>query len=89
MEIRLPQLAARLSDLFQALARENEIEMIFIRYRLFPLYRDVQPLERSLEIFFGNALKHTPEGGKVEVAVVPSEEEKAVEIVVKGNGTGI
>jgi signal transduction histidine kinase len=46
-------------------------------------------MRRALENLLLNALKYTPEGGKVEVLVVRSSEEEAVEIVFRDNGIGI
>jgi signal transduction histidine kinase len=46
-------------------------------------------MQRALENLLLNALKYTPEAGKVEVAVVRSAEEEAVEILFKDNGIGI
>ena len=44
---------------------------------------------RALENLLLNALKYTPEGGKVQVSVVPSADGESVEIIFKDNGMGI
>ena len=46
-------------------------------------------MERALENLVANALKYTPEGGKVEVEVFPSPSGESIEIVVEDNGIGI
>jgi two-component system phosphate regulon sensor histidine kinase PhoR len=89
-EISLPLLADRLRESFQALAREKMIEMKFHPFPAFPLlWGDERWLERALENLLGNALKYTPEGGRVEVGGSVSPEEEKVEIWVKDNGRGI
>ena len=89
-EVRLPLLMARLRESFQALAREKMIEMKFHPFPAFPpLWGDERWLERALENLLGNALKYTPEGGRVEVggSMIPGEEK--MEIWVRDNGRGI
>jgi signal transduction histidine kinase len=89
-EISLPLLADRLRESFQALAREKMIEMKFHPLPAFPPLRgDERWLERALENLLGNALKYTPEGGRVEMGGSMSPEEEKVEIWVKDNGRGI
>jgi signal transduction histidine kinase len=89
-EISLSLLADRLRESFQALAREKMIEMKFHSFPAFPpLWGDERWLERALENLLGNALKYTPEGGRVEVGGSMSPEEEKVEIWVKDNGRGI
>ena len=45
--------------------------------------------QRAFENLLLNALKYTPEGGKVEIEVVPSAAEEAVEVIFRDNGIGI
>jgi len=89
-EINLPLLTDRLRESFLALAREKMIEMKFYPLPSFPpLWGDERWLERALENLLGNALKYTPEGGRVEVGGSVSPEEGMVEIWVRDNGRGI
>jgi len=89
-EISLPLLVARLRESFQALAREKMIEMKFHPFPAFPALRgDERWLERALENLLGNALKYTPEGGRVEVGGSMIPEEEKMEIWVEDNGRGI
>jgi len=89
-EISLPHLADRLRESFQALAREKMIVMKFHPFPDFPpLWGDEQWLERALENPLGNALKYTPEGGRVEVGGSMSQEGEKVEIWFRDNGRGI
>jgi signal transduction histidine kinase len=89
-EINLNLLADRLRESFQALAREKRIEMIFHPLPAFPpVDGDEQWLERALENLLGNALKYTPEGGRVEMGGSLNPEEENMEIWVRDNGRGI
>jgi signal transduction histidine kinase len=89
-EINLSLLADRLRESFQGLAREKMIEMKFHPFPAFPLlWGDERWLERALENLLGNALKYTPEGGRVEMGGSMSPEEEKVEIWVQDNGRGI
>ena len=89
-EINLPLLMANLRESFQPLAREKMIEMKFHSFPDFPpLWADERWLERAFENLLGNALKYTPEGGRVEVggAMIPGEEK--MEIWIQDNGRSI
>ena len=89
-EINLPLLAERLRESFQALAREKMIEMQFHPFpALPPLRGDERWLERALENLLGNALKYTPEGGRVEVGGSMEPGGEKLEIWVRDNGRGI
>ena len=89
-EINLPLLAERLRESFQALAREKMIEMQFHPFPAFPPLRgDERWLERALENHLGNALKYTPEGGRVEVGGSMEPGGEKLEIWVRDNGRGI
>ena len=52
-----------------------------------PLEADLRLVERVLENLVGNALGHTPSGGRVEVRVAPAA--AAIELQVIDNGAGI
>lgn len=89
-EINLPLMADRLKESFKPLAREKMIAMEFHPFPAFPLLRgDARWLERALENLIGNALKYTPEGGRVEVGGSMNTEEKKAEIWVQDTGRGI
>jgi two-component system sensor histidine kinase/response regulator len=89
-EVNLNLLAERLRVTFQGIAREKMIEIKFHPFPAFPpISGDERWLERALENLLGNALKYTPEGGRVEVGGSMSPGEEKVEIWVRDNGRGI
>jgi signal transduction histidine kinase len=89
-EVEMQTLVKRTIDLLRATASEKQIEVEFRSHSNLPsVLCNVRWMQRALENLLSNALKYTPEGGKVEVAVVRSEEGEAVEIIVKDNGIGI
>ncbi|MFT4100809.1 MAG: HAMP domain-containing sensor histidine kinase [Burkholderiaceae bacterium] len=52
-----------------------------------PAHADVGMIERVLSNLLDNALRHTPEGGRVEVRIVPARD--ALEVTVSDTGPGI
>jgi two-component system sensor histidine kinase GlrK len=53
------------------------------------MHMDGERIEEVLENLLGNALKYTPDGGKITVSVVNKSYDHSVEITVKDNGIGI
>jgi signal transduction histidine kinase len=89
-EVEMQTLVKRTVDLLRASGREKKIEIDFRSQSHLPsIFCNVRWMQRALENLLANALKYTPEGGKVGVTVGPSEDGEAVEIVVKDNGIGI
>ena len=89
-EVEIQTLVKRTVDLLRASGNEKRIEIDFrSQSHLSAVHCNVRWMQRALENLLANALKYTPEGGKVEVAVAPSEDGEAVEIAVKDNGIGI
>ncbi len=89
-EVEIQTLVKKTVDLLRATGREKKIEIDFRTDRALPaVLCNEKWMQRALENLLLNALKYTPEGGKVEVAVIRSSEEEAVEIIFKDNGIGI
>jgi len=51
------------------------------------VYADISLIQRVLENLVGNALKYTPEGGRISISIQPSSD--AVEVSVTDTGPGI
>ena len=82
-------LAGRLERTFKDEALEKEIAFkITIAPGLPPINGDLEMIEQLMENLISNAIKYTPQSGKVSVAFVPAGE-KTVRIEVADNGIGI
>jgi len=89
-EVEIQALVKKTVDLLRATGREKRIEIDFRPDLTLPtVLCNERWMQRALENLLLNALKYTPEGGKVEVAVVRCAEGEAVEIIFKDNGIGI
>ena len=87
-DVRLDALFEELENDFRAKANEKSIEMLFNLPPKLPVVQgDRERLVIAFQNLLGNALKYTPEHGKVEVAVEASAELLTVE--VKDSGIGI
>jgi len=75
-------------ELFKPKATEQRIDLSYkIIENLPPVYGDEDRLKQVLTNLIGNALKFTPEGGKIEVKVYVKND--AVETAVSDTGCGI
>ncbi|WP_432798842.1 sensor histidine kinase [Poriferisphaera sp. WC338] len=73
---------------YQALAEEKKISLIFERPPKLPVIQgDREKIIGALHNLIGNALKYTPDGGRVNVIVESSDRELSVE--VRDTGLGI
>jgi signal transduction histidine kinase len=89
-EVEIPSLVKRTVDLLRDAGREKKIEIEFRSPSSLPaVFCNERWMQRALENLLSNALKYTPEGGKVEVEVSLSAEGESIEIAVKDNGIGI
>jgi signal transduction histidine kinase len=89
-EVGVQALVKNTVDLLKATAKEKKIDIAFQPEPDLPnVLCDEKWMHRALENLLLNALKYTPEGGKVEVSVVRAAEENAVEIIFKDSGIGI
>jgi signal transduction histidine kinase len=89
-EVEIQTLVKRTVDLLRDAGREKKIEIEFrLPSNLPSVLCNERWVQRALENLLSNALKYTPEGGRVEVGVSLSAEGKSIEIAVKDNGIGI
>jgi two-component system sensor histidine kinase/response regulator len=85
-------LVLRVVDLLEAAAQEKRIQVEFRPSGTLPAVPVVKRwVERAFENIFSNALKYTPEGGRVEVSVEIKWDKgrEGVVIAVSDNGIGI
>jgi signal transduction histidine kinase len=67
-------------------SKKVQIGALFLKSVPF-VYADIEMIERALTNLIDNALRYTPEGGKIELAL--SHEEGTVSVRVSDNGSGI
>ncbi|MDP4182102.1 MAG: ATP-binding protein, partial [Bacillota bacterium] len=85
-QFNLAELIQRIYYNFEADFKNKNIEVI-IKTHNEMLFADKDKISQVLVNLISNALKYTPEGGKVNISTQANE--KTVEISVKDNGNGI
>ena len=92
-EVEIQPMVQQVIDLLKEAGRDKNIEIHFeAPPSIPPVYCQEQLLFRAIENVLGNALKYTPEGGRVDVTVTSYLEWKdggIVEISVRDTGIGI
>lgn len=75
---------------FRELASERRIELLFtVSRRSILVWVDIERMESVIYNLLSNALKFTPNGGKVEVILSQRDEEECVVLTVRDTGIGI
>ena len=85
-EVDVRELADEVRRGLEPVARERGLS-VAIEGAEVRVHGDRDKLRRVLENLIGNAVKYTPRGGEIAVAVTPASD--SVEIVVRDNGPGI
>jgi heavy metal sensor kinase len=85
--LRPAELVADAVELFAGVAEDRGIHLTHAIAPVAALRGDRRRLQRALANLIDNALKYTPAGGQVEVAL--SQHAESVEITVRDNGPGI
>ena len=75
-------------DIFQAPAEDKEITIVCSKSEDIRIYGDNRLIQRMVANLLDNALKYTPPGGRIDVAVTDAGDQ-SVRIAVKDNGMGI
>jgi signal transduction histidine kinase/predicted metal-dependent phosphoesterase TrpH len=92
-EVEIKSMVQQAIDILKGATREKKIEIHFEASPSIPLvYCHEQLFFRAIENLLGNALKYTPEGGKVDVAItsyLPWKDGGVIEISIKDTGIGI
>ncbi|MDX1779357.1 MAG: hybrid sensor histidine kinase/response regulator, partial [Thermodesulfobacteriota bacterium] len=92
MRSDLNQFLTAIVDAFSFLARKKEINLTFAEGDCLTASLDPEKTERALFNIIGNALKFTPRGGSVTVAVARGKHRNnggCVDSVIRDNGIGI
>ena len=84
----ISELINDISSKYQLIAKDKNISITtFLSKELPPVYADVSLIERVMQNLIDNAMKFTPEGGKIIIKT--SKNEGDVEVTVADNGIGI
>ena len=84
----ISELVNDISNKYKLIAQEKNISITtFLSKELPPVYADVALIERVMQNLIDNAMKFTPDGGKIVIKT--SEHKEAVEVTVEDNGIGI
>ena len=86
------QFSSAIVDAFSFLARKKEINLNFSGSDCSAVFLDPEKMERALFNIIGNAIKFTPRGGSVTVAVkrgAHHDHNNCVDVVVRDSGIGI
>ena len=77
-------------DDFREMAYERRIELLFtLSRRSVLVWVDIERMESVVYNLLSNALKFTPNGGRIEVILALREEEESVTLTVRDTGIGI
>lgn len=75
---------------FREMAAERRIELLFtVSRRSILVWVDIERMESVIYNLLSNALKFTPNGGKIEVILSQRDEEESVVLTVRDTGIGI
>lgn len=84
----ISELVNDISSKYQLIAKDKNISITtFLSKGLPPVYADVALIERVLQNLIDNAMKFTPDGGKITIKTNKYKDE--VEIIVEDTGIGI
>jgi signal transduction histidine kinase len=85
----ISELVSDIINKYQLIAQTKKISISTdLSKELPPVYADVSLIERVMQNLIDNAMKFTPEGGKIVIKTVKSSDNNA-EIIVSDNGIGI
>lgn len=88
--ISLPQLVKEVLDVMQPQARAKRIELVERPTPLyFQVFADKDMIYQAVLNLVGNAIKYTPEQGRVEVSISVDEHARAVCVHVTDTGVGV
>lgn len=78
----------RLKSAFELLAKQKQIDLVFeTAPNLSPLLVDEGRMVQALSNLLSNALRHTPEGGRITLSAI--QDADAIQLIVEDTGEGI
>jgi signal transduction histidine kinase len=87
-EVDMARLVRDACELLETVAEDKGLSLTCITPETFPLVGDAQMIKRILSNLLDNAIKYTPSGGSVEVALSEKDGTEAA-VTVQDTGTGI
>jgi heavy metal sensor kinase len=84
--VNVAALVAQVVDLYEHVAEEKQISIIVEVPPLLELSGDAGRLQRALGNLMDNAIKYTPEGGRVTIRATRREEKISIEVADTGDG---
>lgn len=87
-QFSLPEMLSDISAKYELIAQSKKIDLeLDIAENTPPIYGDIALIDRVIQNLCDNAIKHTPEGGKITIAVQPKKGQ--VDVTIKDTGIGI
>jgi signal transduction histidine kinase len=86
-QVDLVDLIVDACDLFQTVAEDKQLTLVFELPPTCRIQGDLQRLQRVVANILDNAVKYTPKGGKITINLV--EDEQSVHIAIADTGVGI
>jgi len=83
------ELGAEITERFLPLAEAADVTLDWSPLAVAPIMADSARLRRALANLLDNALKHTPSGGTVTLAIEPCDDKRLVKYTVTDTGPGI
>jgi two-component system, OmpR family, heavy metal sensor histidine kinase CusS len=84
----LADVAVRAADMFQGVADQGGVKLNVVRAEPVAIRGDTAHIRQVIQNLLDNAIKFTPQGGSVEIAVGPGHNGHA-ELIVRDTGIGI
>jgi len=88
-KVSLNELIQKVLDNFTWLAEEKNITMQLNARKEITIYIDAQRITQAIVNLLGNALRHTPEGGKVEIDLDNEKDQLADNAVIRVMDSGV
>ncbi|MCL1859063.1 MAG: cell wall metabolism sensor histidine kinase WalK [Oscillospiraceae bacterium] len=89
-EVNIENLVKNIYETMRVEAEKKDQRLSLKSGRNIPvIYADKERIEQVLVNIVSNAMKYTPDGGKIEISLSSDAEKEKVRIIIKDNGIGI